>query len=87
MREGLARARLYATAHGLYEVEIDGQRVGDDAMSPGLDVLPAAGCGTTPTTSRNCFAAGDNTIGAWLGDGWYRGRMGWNGGFRNLFGQ
>ena len=35
VREGLARARLYATAHGLYEVEIDGQRVGDDAMSPG----------------------------------------------------
>ncbi len=29
---------------------------------------------------------GDNAIGAWLGDGWYRGRLGWNGGFRNLFG-
>ncbi len=32
------------------------------------------------------MAAGENAIGAWLGDGWYRGRMGWNGGFRNLFG-
>ncbi|HEY8305225.1 MAG TPA: alpha-L-rhamnosidase N-terminal domain-containing protein, partial [Lapillicoccus sp.] len=35
VRKGLEHARLYATAHGLYEVEIDGQRVGDDAMSPG----------------------------------------------------
>ncbi len=85
VRDGLARARLYATAHGLYEVEIDGQRVGDDTMSPGwtsyqhrlryytYDVTPL-------------LRLGDNTIGAWLGDGWYRGRMGWKGGFRNLFG-
>jgi len=29
---------------------------------------------------------GANAIGAWLGDGWYRGRLGWRGGFRNLFG-
>ena len=29
---------------------------------------------------------GENAIGAWLGDGWYRGRLGWRGGFRNLFG-
>ena len=84
-RGNLVAARLYVTAHGLYEVEINGRRVGDDAMSPGW------------TSYRNrlryytydvtdAVADGENAIGAWLGDGWYRGRMGWNGGFRNLFG-
>ena len=35
VRGDVASARLYVTAHGLYEVEINGRRVGDDAMSPG----------------------------------------------------
>ena len=85
VREGLARARLYATAHGLYEVEIDGQRVGDDAMSPGWTSYQHRLRYYTYDVTE-LLRPGDNTIGAWLGDGWYRGRMGWNGGFRNLFG-
>ena len=85
VREGLAHARLYATAHGLYEVEIDGQRVGDDAMSPGWTSYQHRLRYYTYDVT-GLLRPGDNTIGAWLGDGWYRGRMGWNGGFRNLFG-
>jgi alpha-L-rhamnosidase len=78
-------ARLYATAHGLYEVEINGRRVGADAMSPGWTAYPRRlRYYTYDVTS--CLRAGQNAIGAWLGDGWYRGRLGWLGGFRNLFG-
>jgi alpha-L-rhamnosidase len=78
-------ARLYATAHGLYEVEINGRRVGDDAMSPGWTVYPRRlAYYTYDVTSY--LTAGANAIGAWLGDGWYRGRLGWRGGFRNLYG-
>ncbi|MGO3884777.1 MAG: family 78 glycoside hydrolase catalytic domain [Mycetocola sp.] len=81
----IASARLYASAHGLYEIEINGQRVGDEALAPGW----------TPYKKRLRYysydvtahlVTGDNAIGSWLGDGWYRGRMGWRGGFRNLFG-
>ncbi|PVE96809.1 glycoside hydrolase family 78 protein [Microbacterium sp. TPD7012] len=84
-RGGLVSARLYVTAHGVYEVEINGNRVGDDAMSPGW----------TPYRQKlryytydvtDAIDEGPNAIGAWLGDGWYRGRMGWRGGFRNVFG-
>lgn len=80
-----AAARLYVTAHGLYEVEINGQRVGDEALAPGW----------TPYASRLRYRtydvtehlrAGQNAIGAWLGDGWYRGRFGFDGGHRNLYG-
>src|SRR5581483_3963765 len=31
----IERARLYVTAHGLYEIEINGERVGDHALAPG----------------------------------------------------
>jgi alpha-L-rhamnosidase len=80
-----ARARLYATAHGLYQVEINGRRVGDDAMSPGWTVYPERLRYYTYDVTRH-LQPGANAIGAWLGDGWYRGRLGWYGGFRNLFG-
>jgi alpha-L-rhamnosidase len=78
-------ARLYASAHGLYEAEINGRRVGDDALSPGWTAYSRRlRYYTYDVTSH--LRAGANAIGAWLGDGWYRGRMGWRGGFRNVFG-
>ena len=85
VRDGLVRARLYATAHGLYEAEINGVRVGDDALSPGWTVYPKRLRYYTYDVTE-LLAAGDNAIGAWLGDGWYRGRLGWRAGFRNLYG-
>ncbi|GAA4673435.1 alpha-L-rhamnosidase [Phytohabitans rumicis] len=78
-------ARLYATAHGLYEIEINGRRVGDDAMSPGWTAYPQRLRYYTYDVTGH-LRAGANAIGSWLGDGWYRGRLGWRGGFRNLFG-
>ncbi len=36
----IARARLYATAHGLYEAELNGERVGDDMLAPGWTAYP-----------------------------------------------
>ncbi|MGW8482112.1 family 78 glycoside hydrolase catalytic domain [Microbacterium sp. NPDC055903] len=80
-----ASARLYVSAHGLYEVEINGTRVGAEAMAPGWTVygerLRYATYDVTDLISQ-----GENAIGSWLGDGWYRGRMGWNGGFYDLYG-
>ena len=75
---GIASARLYVTSHGLNAVEINGQPVGDRLFRPGwtsyakrlqydtYDVMPL-------------LRAGPNAIGATLGDGWYRGRLGFEG--------
>lgn len=86
VRGGLAHARLYATAHGLYEAELNGVRVGDDALSPGWTVygsrLRYYTYDVTPL-----LTPGPNAIGAWLGDGWYRGRLGWRAAFRNIWGE
>ncbi|MFB9635902.1 alpha-L-rhamnosidase [Streptomyces spiralis] len=81
----VARARLYVTAHGLYEVEINGRRVGDEALAPGWTVYPHRLRYRTHDVTAH-LTQGANTIGAWLGDGWYRGRYGFDGGTRNIYG-
>ncbi|GAA2719645.1 alpha-L-rhamnosidase [Cellulomonas aerilata] len=81
----VVRARLYATAHGLYEVEINGRRVGDDVLSPGwTEYAERLRYYTYDVT--DLLQPGANAVGAWLGDGWYRGRIGFDGGYRDLYG-
>jgi alpha-L-rhamnosidase len=79
------RARLYVSAHGVHETEINGARVSDDILSPGWTVYGDRLRYYTHDVTA-LLAEGENVIGAWLGDGWYRGRMGFNGGYRNLYG-
>jgi len=81
----VTRARLYITAHGLYEAEINGRRIGDDALSPGWTVYGERLRYYTYDVTDH-LTEGANTLGAWLGDGWYRGRIGFDGGHRNLYG-
>ena len=72
IKKQVKSAYLYITAHGLFEAELNGERVGDDYFSPGF------------TSYRNrlqyqvydvsaMVKKGENAIGVMLGDGWYRG--------------
>lgn len=80
-----ARARLYMTALGVVEAEINGARVGDDVLCPGWTVYDKRlECWTYDVTGH--LTAGRNALGFWLGDGWYRGRLGFDGGRANLYG-
>ncbi|WP_350001126.1 glycoside hydrolase family 78 protein [Pseudarthrobacter sp. WHRI 8279] len=81
----VASARLYVTAHGLYEMEVNGNRIGKDAFSPGWTVYGERLRYYTYDVTDH-LAQGGNAMGAWLADGWYRGRFGFNGGHRNLYG-
>jgi alpha-L-rhamnosidase len=81
----VAAARLYATAHGLYQAEINGTRVGDDDLSPGWTVYGRRLKFRTYDVTGH-LAPGRNAIGAWLADGWYRGRLGFHGGTRGIYG-
>ena len=81
----VAQARLHVTAHGLYEAEINGRRVGDDVLSPGWTVYGERLRHRTYDVTGH-LVEGANTIGSWLGDGWYRGRFGFDGGNRNIYG-
>ncbi|QGF23033.1 glycoside hydrolase family 78 protein [Raineyella fluvialis] len=85
LRETPVSARLYLTAQGLFEAELNGRRLGDVELAPGwtsyhhrLQYL------TFDVTDQ--LTAGPNVLGAWLADGWYRGYVGFDGGVRNLYG-
>ncbi|UAJ79747.1 glycoside hydrolase family 78 protein [Leifsonia sp. ZF2019] len=82
---GLARAVLRATAHGVFEAEINGRRVGDDALAPGWTAYKHR-LRVVSYDVTDLVEPGANAIGAWLGDGWYRGRIGFEGGVRELYG-
>ena len=71
----IRRATVYATALGIYELHLNGQRVGDARFAPGwTDYHQRAYYQTydvTPLVKR-----GENAIGAWVADGWYSGYIG-----------
>lgn len=78
-------ARLYITALGVYTAEINGAAVSDDVMSPGwTSYHHRLRYQTYDVTAR--LRTGSNAIGVTLGDGWYRGRLGYHGGRRNIYG-
>jgi alpha-L-rhamnosidase len=74
----VARARLYATALGVYEASVNGCRVSDDLLTPGwTDYTKRVMVQTYDVTKL--IQAGQNAVGAVLSDGWYAGRLGWMG--------
>jgi alpha-L-rhamnosidase len=73
------RAVLYVTALGLYEVDLNGQRVGDHVLAPDwTDYRKRIRYQAYDVTGL--LKSGDNAIGAYLAKGWYSGHIG-NGGF------
>ncbi len=85
LNQPVRQARLYVTALGVYEAVINGQVVGDQVLAPGwTSYRYRLGYQTYDVTGL--LHAGQNAIGAMLGDGWFRGRLGYGGGRRNIFG-
>lgn len=78
-------ARLYVTAKGIFEINLNGERVGTDHFANGF------------TSYKNrldsvCYdvtdqlQSGSNSVDALLGYGWYAGKFGWTG-QRNIYGE
>src|SRR5579884_1344352 len=85
VRAGVAKARLYVTALGVYEAQLNGVTVGDHVLDPGWTSYDYRLCYQTFDVT-SLLREGRNALGAMLGDGWYRGRLGFNGGRRNIYG-
>jgi alpha-L-rhamnosidase len=72
----ISSATAYITAHGLYEAQINGKRVGDAYFTPGWTSykkrLQYQVYDVTPM-----IKPGQNAIGIMLGNGWYRGIIGY----------
>jgi alpha-L-rhamnosidase len=71
------RARLYATARGVYELYLNGHRVGNHVLAPGwTDYDARVQYQTYDVTGM--LRTGENVIGGILGDGWYTGYFGFD---------
>ncbi|HYC85352.1 MAG TPA: family 78 glycoside hydrolase catalytic domain, partial [Chryseosolibacter sp.] len=71
-------ARVYVTAHGFYELWINGARVGEDVLTPGWTAYQKRLQYQVYDVTK-MLQNGSNVMGAMLGDGWYRGLLGWTG--------
>jgi len=80
----IKRARLYATALGLYEVFIDGRPISDTCFNPGWTVYNERLLYQTYDITDN-LTEGTNNLSVCLGAGWYKGELGWQK-ERNLYG-
>lgn len=84
-KKKIISATAYITAHGIYEAQINGKRIGDAYLTPGW----------TSYNKRlqyqvfdvtDMISTGKNAIGATVGNGWYRGFIAWSGN-KNSYGR
>ena len=75
LREQVIAARVYVTAHGLYELSLNGQRVGDTYFTPGYTSYHHR-LQYQVYDVGDLLQVGENALGVILGDGWYRGEIG-----------
>lgn len=80
----IASATLYATARGIYELELNGERVGEDYLAPGLSQYNKHHYYQRYDVKEQ-LRAGDNTILCQLAEGWWAGNITYSG-CRNYFG-
>lgn len=69
-------AMLFITSKGMYEAQLNGQRVGNDYLTPGWTSYKNRTQYQAYDVS-NLVKKGQNAIGATLGKGWYKGYIGW----------
>jgi alpha-L-rhamnosidase len=80
----VVRATLHASARGVFEAVLGGRPVADDVLSPGWSAYEwRLRYRTYDVTAL--LGVGPQVLGLRLGNGWYRGRLGWSGG-RALYG-
>jgi alpha-L-rhamnosidase len=83
--KAIKKARIYATARGIYEMFLNGKRVGEDYFNPGLTQY-------NKTHQYQSFdvtsllKSGENAWGAWLSEGWWSGNITFSGDNWNYFG-
>ncbi len=81
----IVSAMAYITAHGMYEAQINGKRVGDAYLTPGwTSYNKRLQYQVYDVTSL--IGNGENAIGVVLGNGWYRGFLAWDDN-KNIYGK
>ena len=78
------KAKLTITGLGLYRAFLNGKRVGEDYLTPGFNDYDAYL--RTQTYDVTDLLQAENHLEVWLGNGWYKGRLGFDGGAYDRWG-
>lgn len=85
VKSRIKKARLYIFGAGLYEVDINGTKAGDEYLLPGYHSYDLLMEYQTFDVTE-IIKEGDNRISVLLGEGWYKGRFGFDDVYLNLYG-
>jgi alpha-L-rhamnosidase len=85
VKKKIAQATAFITSQGMYEAYLNGSRVGDAYLTPGWTSYKTRLQYQVYDVTA-LLHAGDNAAGAMLGNGWFRGTLGWVGN-GNLYGK
>ncbi|KAH8692578.1 bacterial alpha-L-rhamnosidase-domain-containing protein [Talaromyces proteolyticus] len=80
------RARLYITALGVYRAYLNGSRIGDHEMAPGWTSYHHRWAYQVFDVSSLITTTGKNVLGVEVAEGWFAGRLGFDGGKRYMYG-
>ena len=76
LKKKVASARAYVTAHGFYDLYLNTKKVGDQVLTPGWTSYNSRLQYQTYDVTE-LLNEGKNAVGAIVGNGWYRGTLGW----------
>jgi alpha-L-rhamnosidase len=82
----IKKARLYATARGIYELYLNGDRIGNEYFNPGLTQYDKTQLYQTYDVTQVVVENGGNALGALLSEGWWSGNITFTGNHWNFFG-
>lgn len=82
----LSRARLYVYGLGLYEAYLNGKKVGDEYLTPYCNDYDSWQQVQTYDIT-GMIKQGKNALGVMLGNGWYKGRIGYDNWENPLYGE
>lgn len=81
----IKEARLYFCGLGVYECYINGKKVGNEYLAPGYHSYDFHLQAYTYDVTEY-LEEGENKLEVWLGEGWFKSRLGFDGGIPNLYG-
>ena len=82
--KNIESATLYATARGVYEFYLNGERIGEDFYAPGISQYNKTHYYQTYDI-KPMLSAGTNNVTALMGEGWWMGPIGfWSRGINHF---
>ena len=77
--------RLYICGLGVYEATLNGEKIGGEYLAPGYHSYDFHLSAQTYDVS-DLLKTGENCLVIALGEGWFKGRLGFDGGYTDLYG-